>query len=233
MIESFEQDYDVEVIHAWGMTETSPIGTIGSQNRGTADLTGETLLDLKCKQGRAIIGIELKITDDDGVELPRDGVAFGHLMIKGPWVAKAYFKDKGGDILDADGWFDTGDVATIDDYGFMQITDRSKDVIKSGGEWISSIELENAAVGHPDVAEAAVIGIAHPKWDERPLLILVMADDKEVDRDSVLAFLKDKVAKWWLPDDIVTVDELPHSATGKILKTALREQFADYKFPTA
>jgi 3-(methylthio)propionyl---CoA ligase len=233
MIEAFERDYGVEVVHAWGMTETSPLGTICVPNRATQDLHGEALLDLKCKQGRPMAGVELKIIDDEGNELPRDGAAFGHLMIKGPWVSKAYFKQEGGNILDADGWFDTGDVATIDENGFMQITDRSKDVIKSGGEWISSIELENAAVGHPDVAEAGVIGISHPKWDERPLLILVMQEGKEVDRDSIMGFLKDKVAKWWLPDDIVTIDELPHTATGKILKTALREKFGDYKFPTA
>lgn len=233
MIEIFETKYDVRVIHAWGMTEMSPLGTIGSMNSYVRDLEGQAKLDIQCKQGRGIFGVEMKITDDDGKELPRDGKAFGHLMVRGPWIAKAYFKGDGGDILDANGWFDTGDVATIDSHGFMQITDRAKDVIKSGGEWISSIDLENEAVGHPDIIEAAVIGIEHPKWDERPLLIVIKKAGSEVSKEDIFAFLQDKIAKWWMPDDVVFVDEIPHTATGKIQKLALREQFANYVLPTA
>lgn len=233
MIEAFEKKYDVEVCHAWGMTEMSPLGTVGTMTRETDQWDWEKKLDLKCKQGRGVLGVEMKIVDDDGNELPRDGKAFGHLMVRGPWVASQYYGGEGGDILDADGWFDTGDVATLDPLGFMQITDRSKDVIKSGGEWISSIDLENIAVGHPDVAEAAVIGVHHPKWNERPLLILVMKEGKSVTADDMKSFLKGKIAKWWMPDDVVTVDEIPHTATGKIRKTELREQFKDYKLPTA
>jgi fatty-acyl-CoA synthase len=175
----------------------------------------------------------MKITDDDGNEMPRDGAAFGHLKVKGPAVAKAYFKDEGGDILDDEGFFDTGDVATICPQGYMQITDRSKDVIKSGGEWISSIEIENMAVSHPDVAEAAVIGVKHPKWDERPLLVVVPKEGAEPTRESVLKFFEGKIAKWWMPDDVVFVKAIPHTATGKIQKRDLRETFRDYKLPTA
>jgi fatty-acyl-CoA synthase len=233
MIVAFERDYGVTVRHAWGMTEMSPLGTVGAMTRETMEWSEEARWDLKCKQGRSILGVELKIADDAGNELPRDGVIFGNLLVRGPWIAKEYFRGEGGAILDADGWFDTGDVATIDERGFMQITDRSKDVIKSGGEWISSIELENAAVGHPDVHEAAVIGVPHPKWDERPLLIVVPQKGKIIDRAEMTEFLSDKVAKWWLPDDVVMVEELPHTATGKILKTALRKQFGDYQLPDA
>ena len=232
MIEMFQKVYGVEVSHAWGMTELNPLGTVGSPNAYSAALDEDGQLDLKCKQGRAVFGVEMKIVDDDDVELPWDGVAFGRLKVRGPWVAGEYFKHEGGSILDDAGWFDTGDVSTIDEHGFMQITDRSKDVIKSGGEWISSIDLENAAVGHPDVAEAAVIGIHHPKWDERPLLIVVPQDGRTVDKQVMTEFLTGKVAKWWLPDDVVTVSEIPHTATGKIQKTTLREQFKDYKLPT-
>ncbi len=178
-------------------------------------------------------GVELKITDDDGRRLPHDGVAFGHLMVRGPWVTCGYFKGEGGEILDRDGFFDTGDVATIDSHGYMQITDRSKDVIKSGGEWISSIDLENLAVAHPAVAEAAVIGAAHPKRDERPLLIVVRKPNGNVTRDELLDFMRDKIAKWWLPDDVVFVESLPHTATGKLLKTKLREDFRNYRLPTS
>ena len=233
MIQAFEDDYQVEVIHAWGMTETSPIGTVGTMTGVTAAYDRERQLDVKCKQGRPVVGIEMQIQDDDGNPLPHDGKTFGHLMVRGPWVVSEYMKGEGGQILDKNGWFDTGDVSTIDELGFMQITDRSKDVIKSGGEWISSIELENAAVGHPDIAEAAVIGVFHPKWNERPLLIVVMVEGAELDRDGVMSYLSSRVAKWWLPDDIVVVDELPHTATGKILKRALRDQYAEYKLPTA
>ncbi len=233
MIEAFETEYDVQVCHAWGMTETSPIGTIGTLNGVTAQWSRDEQLKLKVKQGRPPLGVELKVIDDDGKELPKDGKTFGHLMVRGPWVARRYFRDEGGDMLDPQGWFDTGDVATLDPNGYMQITDRAKDVIKSGGEWISSIELENAAVEHPSVAEAAVIGLPHPKWDERPLLILVAADGATIDKPEILEFLAGKVAKWWLPDAIVMVDEIPHTATGKIRKTELREQFRDFELPTA
>lgn len=233
MISAFERDYGVTVAHAWGMTEMSPLGTVGVLCARGEALEPEARLDLKCKQGRAIFGVEMTLHDDDGNELPRDGKAFGRLMVRGPWIVERYFRGDGGEVLDADGWFDTGDVATIDPSGYMQITDRSKDVIKSGGEWISSIELENAAVGHPAVAEAAVIGVAHPKWDERPLLILVLKPGASVSKDEMIGFLTGKVAKWWLPDDVAIVDELPHTATGKLLKTALRERFRDYRLPTA
>ena len=187
-------------------------------------------LDFKTKQGYPHFGIEMKITDDKGKEKPRDGKAFGRLKVRGPNVARGYFKGAGREAFDKDGWFDTGDVATIDAQGYMQITDRSKDVIKSGGEWISSIEIENLAVAHPAVAEAAVIGVAHPKWDERPLLIVVAKAGASLDAQSLLAHLKDKIPKWWLPDAVVLVDEIPHTATGKILKTELRRRFADFKF---
>ncbi|MDF1687963.1 MAG: long-chain-fatty-acid--CoA ligase, partial [Parvibaculaceae bacterium] len=233
MIETFEREYGAEVVHAWGMTEMSPMGTLGALKAGMEEFSTEQKLDVKVKQGRAVYTVEMKITDDDGVELPWDGKAFGHLMVRGPAVAGSYLKGEGGNILDAEGWFDTGDVATIDEQGYMQITDRAKDVIKSGGEWISSIELENTAVGHPDVAEAAVIGIVHPKWDERPLLICVPMEGKNPTKEDLLGYLEGKIAKWWTPDDVVFVDEIPHNATGKILKLALREQFKDYVLPTA
>ena len=190
-------------------------------------------LAIKVKQGRTVYGVEMKVVDDAGTELARDGVAFGNLLVRGPWIADGYFKDEGGDILDDAGWFDTGDVATLDPDGYMQITDRSKDVIKSGGEWISSIDLENDAVGHPAVAEAAVIGVPHPKWDERPLLLVVKQPDAEVTRQDLLDFMATKVAKWQIPDDVVFVDKLPHTATGKLLKTELRAQFKDYALPGA
>jgi fatty-acyl-CoA synthase len=195
-------------------------------------LPTEAIYDLKVKQGHPPFGVEMKITDDAGNRLPWDGKAFGRLKVRGPAVSAAYFKGAGGDILDEEGFFDTGDVATVDPYGYMQIVDRSKDVIKSGGEWISSIDLENLAVGHPDVAEAAVIGVHHPKWDERPLLVIVPKKGSTPTKESVLGFLKGKIAKWWMPDDMVIVDEIPHTATGKILKTALRERFAGHVLPT-
>jgi fatty-acyl-CoA synthase len=188
-------------------------------------------MKLQCTQGRAPYGITIRIEDASGRELPRDGVACGHLKVRGPWVAAGYYRDEGGAVLDADGWFDTGDIATIDPDGFMHITDRAKDVIKSGGEWISSIDLENAAAGHPAVAEAAVIGVADPKWQERPLLVLVKKPGQGVTREAMLAFLEGKVAKWWLPDDVQFVEQLPHSATGKVYKMELRKQFSDYRFP--
>jgi fatty-acyl-CoA synthase len=233
MIEAFERDYGVTVAHAWGMTEMSPLGSVGMLCAGGAAEPHDRQLDLKCKQGRALFGVEMTIRDDAGRDLPRDGQAFGNLMVRGPWIVDTYFKGDGGDVLDGDGWFDTGDVATIDPRGYMQITDRSKDVIKSGGEWISSIELENAAVGCPGVAEAAVIGLPHPKWDERPLLIVIRKPGANVSKEDVLAHLTGKIAKWWMPDDVVFVDSIPHTATGKIQKTALRDQFRDYRLPTA
>lgn len=233
MLEKFERDYEVSVKHAWGMTELSPLGTIASFKSGMENMTFDQQMDIKVKQGRAPFGVEMKITDDEGNELPRDGKAFGHLMVKGPFIVGEYIKGDGGQILDADGFFDTGDVATIDQLGFMQITDRSKDVIKSGGEWISSIEIENVAVGCEGVTEAAVIGLPHPKWDERPLLIIIKDEGAELSKEDVLAYLEGKIAKWWMPDDVAFVDEIPHTATGKIQKLTLREQFSDYQLPEA
>jgi len=231
MSEAFEMKFGAFVVHAWGMTEMSPLGTICNLLPKHRSYDLPRRLDVQAKQGRAMFGVEMKITDDDGRELPRDGKAFGHLLVRGPWVTRGYFKGDGGAILDDEGFFDTGDVATIDADGYMQITDRSKDVIKSGGEWISSIEIENAAVGHPAVAEAAVIGVAHPKWLERPLLIVVRRAGYDVTREDLLGYLAGRVAKWWLPDDVVFVDELPHTATGKLLKTRLRETFSNYTLP--
>ena len=231
MTEKFEVMFGAFVIHAWGMTEMSPLGTVCNLLPKHQGRNLEERLDLQAKQGRAIYGVEMKISDDEGRALPHDGTAFGHLMVRGPWITSGYFRGEGGQVLDADGFFDTGDVATIDPDGYMQITDRSKDVIKSGGEWISSIELENAAMGHPAVAEAAVIGVAHSKWQERPLLIVVKKAGQDVTRDHLLKFLDGKVAKWWVPDDVAFVNELPHTATGKLLKMKLREMFKDYRLP--
>jgi fatty-acyl-CoA synthase len=218
-------------MHAWGMTEMSPIGSIAALKPDLMGLTGEDRLDVQQKQGFAPFGVEMKITGDENNELPWDGKTFGRLKVRGLAVASSYYKGAGADQFDDDGWFDTGDVAHIDSHGYMQITDRSKDVIKSGGEWISSIDLENVAVGHPDVAEAAVIGIRHPKWDERPLLVIVRKPDREVSGEEILKFMDGKCAKWWMPNDVVFVDEIPHTATGKIQKITLREQFKDYSFP--
>lgn len=229
MIEILEGKYDVEVIHGWGMTEMSPIGTTGKLKHATEHLRGEDRIKLKLKQGRTPYLVEMKVVDDDGKDLPRDGKSAGHLLVRGPSVAKAYFKmDK--PILDENGWFDSGDIANIDELGYMQITDRDKDVIKSGGEWISSIEIENCAVGCPGVAEAAVIGIAHPKWTERPLLIIVRKEGSDVSADDLLAFLDGKIANWWMPDAVEFIDKIPHTATGKMQKVILREQFSAYKF---
>ena len=232
MIETLERDYGVNVFHAWGMTEMSPVGTLGAVKPASAHLQGEALYDLKMKQGFAPFGVEMRIDDDAGVELPWDGKTYGRLKVRGFAVASSYFRGDGGEILDADGWFDTGDVATIDPSGYMQITDRAKDVIKSGGEWISSIDIENLAVGHPDVAEAAVIGVAHPKWDERPLLLVLAKEGRTPTRASVLQFMDGKIAKWWMPDDVQLVTEIPHTATGKINKVKLRETFKTYRLPT-
>ena len=230
MTQKFQDNYDVQVCHAWGMTEMSPLGSLGTLKPEYAGLTGEARLDVQMKQGHPPFGVEMKIVDDSDRELPRDGKKFGRLKVRGPSVARAYFKEEAG-VLDANGYFDTGDVATLDPYGYMQITDRSKDVIKSGGEWISSIDLENLAVGHPKVAEAAVIGVRHPKWDERPLLVIVLKEGQSATKDEMLAFFDGKIAKWWKPDDVAFVSEIPHTATGKIQKTALREQFKNYAFP--
>jgi fatty-acyl-CoA synthase len=230
MIEKFEA-YGIEVFHAWGMTEMSPVGTIGSLKPALGAPTGAALIDVKCKQGFSPFTVEMKITDDEGRHLPWDGRSFGRLKVAGAAVARAYFRSD-EPILDAEGYFDTGDVATIDANGYMQITDRSKDVIKSGGEWISSIELENLAVGHPDVAEAAVIGIAHSKWGERPLLVVVPKAGRTPRSQDILAFMHDKVATWWLPDDVQIVAELPHTATGKLNKVKLRDQFRAHRLPT-
>ncbi len=232
MIKTFEQDYGVHVFHAWGMTEMSPLGSVGSLKPEYADLPLDGQLDIKQKQGHSPFGVEWKITDDSGRRLPWDGRTFGRLKVKGPAVARAYYNDD-TQILDSEGYFDTGDVATIDPHGYMQITDRSKDVIKSGGEWISSIDLENLAVGYPKVAEAAVIGVRHPKWDERPLLVIVLKEGQTATREEILGFFQGKIANWWMPDDVVFIPAIPHTATGKIQKMALREQFKDYVLPTA
>ncbi len=218
--EKFEKKYGVEVIHAWGMTEMSPLGSLCTIKPEYGDLAGDRPVRMKVKQGHPPFGVEMKITDDQGREQPWDSKTFGRLKVRGPAVARAYFRDETA-ILDEEGFFDTGDVATIDPYGYMQITDRSKDVIKSGGEWISSIDLENLAVGHPKVAEAAVIGVRHPKWDERPLLVVVLKKDAAAEKDELLAFMRGKVADWWLPDDVVFVEEIPHTATGKISKNGI------------
>ncbi|SKA15754.1 fatty-acyl-CoA synthase [Enhydrobacter aerosaccus] len=233
MIETFDRDYGVEVLHAWGMSEMSPLGTVNHPKSKHLKLSHKEQLDIRLKQGRPPYGVEMKIVDGDGKELPHDGKAFGDLLVRGPWITSGYFKGEGGDVLEEGGWFPTGDVATIDADGYMQITDRSKDVIKSGGEWISSIDLENAAMAHPAVAEAAVIGVFHPKWDERPLLIIHKKEGATLEKDELIDFLSAKVAKWWLPDDVQFVDAIPHTATGKILKTRLRDDFKNYKLPTA
>jgi 3-(methylthio)propionyl---CoA ligase len=231
MIKAF-LDMGVTVRHAWGMTEMSPLGTLAALKPPFSELKGEELLDVLQTQGFPPYGVQMKITDDAGKKLPWDGKTFGRLKVSGPAVAKAYFRVD-TNILDDDGYFDTGDVATMDQHGYMRITDRSKDVIKSGGEWISSIDLENLAVGHPAVAEAAVIGVHHPKWDERPLLIVQLKPGQKATREEILKFMDGKIAKWWMPDDVAFVEGIPHTATGKILKTALREQFKSYRFPNA
>jgi fatty-acyl-CoA synthase len=231
MIKAFV-DMGIDVRHAWGMTEMSPLGTVGGLQGQYAHLTGDEKLDVLQTQGYPPFMVEMKITDDAGRDLPWDGKTFGRLKVRGPAVSGAYFRVD-ADILDENGYFDTGDVATIDKHGYMRITDRSKDVIKSGGEWISSIDLENLAVGHPKVAEAAVIGVYHPKWDERPLLIVQLKQGQTATREDILKYMDGKIAKWWMPDDVVFVDGIPHTATGKILKTALRDRFKSYSFPTA
>jgi fatty-acyl-CoA synthase len=231
MIRTFAEKYGVFVLHAWGMTEMSPIGTTGQLKAKHINLPGDARYKIQGKQGRVVYGVQVKIIDGEGKELPHDGVAFGDVMVRGPWICAGYFKSEGGNPVTEDGWFPTGDVATIDEDGYLHITDRSKDVIKSGGEWISSIDLENAMIAHPAVAEAAVVGVRHPKWDERPLLILVKKPGADLTRDEALDFLKPRVAKWWLPNDVVFVEQLPHTATGKLLKTKLREEFGKHEWP--
>lgn len=232
MMHTFRHTYHVEVVHAWGMTEMSPLGTACSLLTKHMDLSEPEKEAVLTKQGHVLYGVDMKIVGDDGKELPWDGKTYGNLLVKGPWIINSYYKNEGGEVLE-DGWFPTGDVATIDADGFMQITDRSKDVIKSGGEWIGTIDLENVAVSHPAVMQAACIGIFHPKWDERPLLLVVKKAGAEVTKEELLQFFEGKVAKWWLPDDVAFIDALPLGATGKILKNKLREQFKEHKLPTA
>ena len=227
LMEGFDA-YGVEVRHAWGMTETSPVVTCNAPTAATAHLPPDQALRQRLKQGRAVCGTDIRIVDGDGIELPWDGVAFGDLQARGHWVCRAYLNRGEDGAADAEGWFTTGDVATIDAHGFAEMVDRSKDVIKSGGEWIGSIELENIAVSHPDVAEAAVIAARHPKWMERPLLLLLPQPGRSVEASSVLALYQGTVARWWVPDDVLVVDALPHTATGKLDKRALRARYADH-----
>jgi len=230
MITAFNDQYGVEVLHAWGMTEMSPLGTVCTLKNKHSTMSAEEKMKVRLKQGRGIFGVDMKIVDGAGESLPWDGKAYGDLLVKGPWIIKEYFKGEGGTPL-VDGWFPTGDVATIDPDGYMQITDRSKDVIKSGGEWISSIDVENIAMAHPAVAMAACIGMKHPKWDERPVIAVVKKPGAEVTREELIAFYEGKTAKWQIPDDVVFVDAIPLGATGKMQKTKLREMLQDYKLP--
>jgi fatty-acyl-CoA synthase len=233
IIRAFHDKYDVEVVHAWGMTETSPVGTLSVMTDALEQLPYDEQMPYRLKQGRPPLGVEICLRDDEGRPLPHDGKAFGHLKIRGPIIAAEYFRGAGGKILDDEGFFDTGDVATIDDHGFMQITDRAKDVIKSGGEWISTIEIENIAVGHPKAALAAVVGAAHPKWDERPVLLVKLKPGETATRQTFIDFLHGKIAKWWMPDDVLLVDDIPLGATGKIDKKLIRKRLADegYQLP--
>jgi fatty-acyl-CoA synthase len=231
MLRTFQDEYGLEVIHAWGMTEMSPLGTLAKLTWEQSQRSPDEQRELLEKQGHVIYGVDMKIVDPDGNELPWDGVAFGNLHVRGHWVIDRYFRNDDSPLVD--GWFPTGDVATIDPDSFLHITDRSKDVIKSGGEWISSIDVENVAIAHPAVAEAACIACSHPKWTERPLLVVVRRKGVEVTRDELIAFYQGKVAKWWIPDDVVFVDELPHTATGKLQKLKLREIFRDHVLPSA
>ncbi len=233
LADALRDSYGAHIVHAWGMTETSPLGTVCTCSPEANTLPSDQRDALRAKQGRSIFGIELKIVDDDNKELPHDGKSFGALKVRGPWVASRYYRRDSDDVFDADGWFSTGDVATICPMGYMQITDRTKDVIKSGGEWISSIDLENHAVAHPAVAQAAAISIPHPKWQERPLLVVVLKPGQSATREEILEFLLGKVARWWIPDDVVFVEKLPLTATGKLSKLQLRKQFEGYVLPTA
>jgi len=231
MIRAFQEEFGAEVRHAWGMTEMSPLGSVSIPKPRITD--DSESMRKQMKQGRQVFGVEMRIVDDHGTELPHDGKAFGILQVRGPWITSGYFKLDHSEAHDHDGWFSTGDVATIDADGYMEVTDRAKDVIKSGGEWIGTIEIENHAMGHPDVAMAAVIGVPHPKWDERPLLIVVPAAGKSPTHAEMSEYLTGKITKWWMPDDTVLTDELPIGATGKVLKAKLREQFGNHKLPTA
>ncbi|MFW5330486.1 3-(methylthio)propionyl-CoA ligase [Hydrogenophaga sp. ZJX-1] len=235
MINAFNDTYGVEVLHAWGMTEMSPLGTVCTLKNAQLALSPEDQLKVRLKQGRSVFGVDMKIVNEAGDELPWDGKAYGDLLVRGPWIIASYFKGEGGDPLRYDdagkGWFPTGDVATIDADGFMQITDRSKDVIKSGGEWISSIDVENIAMAHPAVAMAACVGMKHPKWDERPIVVVMKKPGAEVTREELLAFYEGKIAKWQVPDDVVFVDAIPLGATGKMQKMTLRQQLKDYVLP--
>jgi fatty-acyl-CoA synthase len=235
MIAAFEEQYGAKVCHAWGMTELSPVGTKGTFKVAQAKLPAQDRYRYQATQGRAVFGVELKIVDAAGNQLPHDGKAFGNLLVRGPWVTSGYYNDADAtsQAFDKDGWFRTGDVVSIDPDGWMRIVDRTKDLIKSGGEWISSIDLENAAIGHPDVLEAAAIAVPHPKWQERPLLVVVAKPGSKLGREEMLTYLRGKVAKWSVPDDVVFVPELPHTATGKLLKSKLREQFRDYQLKSA
>jgi len=228
MIKKFEEKYEVRMIHAWGMTEVSPLGTVGTFKPYMCDLSADERYDVQEKQGKILPGVEMKVVDDKGTSLPRDGQSVGNLKVRGPWVCRTYFKDEGADAFDSDGWFDTGDVSTLDQHGFMHIVDRTKDVIKSGGEWISSIALENIAVDHPAIAEACVVNIPHPKWDERPLLLVVRAGEIYVDGKTLLGHYADKVPNWWVPDDVIFVEDLPHTGTGKLLKSDIRNTYIDH-----
>jgi fatty-acyl-CoA synthase len=232
MIWKFQETYGVQVLHAWGMTEMSPLGTVCALKSKHMPLTWGERSAVQAKQGRAVYGVDIKIIGPEGSELPWDGEAAGDLLVRGPWIVSEYFKGEGGNPLQ-DGWFPTGDVAKIDPDGYMQITDRSKDVIKSGGEWIGSIDLENIAMAHPGVALAACIAVAHPKWDERPLLVVQKKPGATVSRDDLIKFYEGKIAKWWTPDDVAFVDAIPLGATGKVLKTSLREQFKGHRLPSA
>jgi fatty-acyl-CoA synthase len=233
IVRAFHDDYGVEVVQAWGMTETSPLGTLSTPTPEVAALPFDDQVPFKLKQGRPPLGVELALTDDAGEAIAQDGVTFGRLKIKGPFVVGEYFRGEGGVILDEAGFFDTGDVATIDPSGYMQITDRAKDVIKSGGEWISSIEIENMAASHPKALMAAVIGVAHPKWDERPLLLVKLRDGESATAAEFIAHLEGKIARWWMPDEVLFVDEIPLGATGKIDKKLIRTRFAGHVLPTA
>ena len=226
-LQEFDEVHDVNVIHAWGMTEMSPLGTVNTPTPEMENMSKDKKYAIQLKQGKPIYGVELKVVDDAGIELPKDGESQGHLMVRGPWILQKYFKAE-KDAVDQDGWFDTGDISVLDGDGYMIIKDRAKDVIKSGGEWISSIDLENAAFGHPDITEACVVGIPHPKWDERPMLFVVTNDGEPIEKESILEFLGSRVAKWWLPDEIIFLKELPHGATGKLQKFELRDEYNNY-----
>lgn len=227
MIQRFQEEHDAFLIHAWGMTEMSPIGTVNSLTKNMQDMSLADRYQLQLKQGRPVFGVEMKIVNEEGESLEHDGVAFGHLLVRGPWITGSYYlNDDDSNFID--GWFDTGDVATIDKDNYLCLVDRAKDVIKSGGEWISSIDLENAAIGHPELIECCVIGVPHEKWDERPILLAIKKENSKVDAEAIEQFLSDKVAKWWMPDAIIFVDELPHTATGKLLKINLRKAYQDY-----